>query len=467
MFLFSDVTLWLEQTWAWDSEYLSLTINTRDHCAVDPIIFQMSDPRKGASRKVRHLASKMQGYEELHHHARLALRLPEPGTDFSFLAADHGNADEKAAKRKDEDAIAAVNKAKHISEEKMESLSSDVYKLEKQVAQLHLELAAEKLAKHNALANALVLETELQAVRTQSEVERSVSSMALKAMETSLHRNTGEVEALEAQLLDLKDENTNLNGILDLVRQQGEAASCETADDIDEDMSDDGFGHEVFDAQETGPGQACASKKVASNGHDNGAMQMHEVRMQMPLFSADFVEKFQSFLNVDPVKTGFALCDESGAILWCNTELTEYIGYMEEDVRWCRWQSFLCVPGTDEQAIQRVHSCIKQRAPLSSCLQICREDGRIVWMHVRMEPSIMSNTARNEEVSVLLLCMHPASSTESSSEQQAEILEAAMIHGLDCIDVISRGFPVQDTSVRRNAAVQNGNGHVPWRAVAS
>lgn len=479
----------------WDSEYLSLTVIAQDmdstcaldfcrmstgvssesadaksigshfetqqsHSLLDPACSQTSDPRTRILDETKRWDAKTQEHEELHHHDRLALKLPEPGTDFAFLAADHEDADKAAAGCKGVNATTqqdAASKAMQ-SEETMESNSRHVLELRQQIAQLHLELAVEQSAKRSARAHAQALAKELQAVQAQSGIERSVSSMALQAMEASLYRKTGELEALQAEMFELKEENNNLNGILDLVRQQGEAAPSEDAsDDAHESLSDDGFGHENADIQETRLEHSNGGKQGAFRPHSNGAMQVQESRMRMPLVSADVVERFRTYFSVDPVKTGFALCDESGAILWCNTRLTDAIGYKEEDLRWCRWPSLLCAPGTDEQAIERVHLRIKQRAPLSSCLQLCRQDGGIVWMHVRMEPAVISDGARDQDIPVFLLCVQPATDMERSSEQQAQVLEAAVIHGLDCVDVLSCGFPVQDTRMRRSA----GNGDMP------
>lgn len=477
----------------WDSEYLSLIINAQDmdatcaldlrrmstgvssesayakligshyekqerHSLLDPACSQTGDTQTRISDETQRRDDKTQGHEELHHHDRPALKLPEPGTDFAFLAADHEEADKAAAGRKSVNVMTqqhAASKARQ-SEETVESHSSDVLELRQQIAQLHLDLAVEQSAKLSARAHAQALAKELQAVQAQSGIERSVSSMALHAMEASLHRKTGELDALQAEIFELKEENNNLNGILDLVRRQGEAAPSE-ADDAHEILSDDGFGHEVADAQEAGLVHPNGGKQASFRPHSNGAMQVQESRMRMPLVSADLVQKFRAYFDVDPVKTGFALCDESGAILWCNTRLTDAVGYKEEDLRWCRWPSFLCAPGTDEQAFELVHLRIKQRAPLSSCLQLCCQDGGIIWMHVRMEPAVISDAAGDQDIPVFLLCVQPASDVEGSSEQQAEVLEAAMIHGLDCVDVLSCGFPVQDTRIRPSA----GTGDLP------
>lgn len=179
------------------------------------------------------------------------------------------------------------------------------------------------------------------------------------------------------------------------------------------------------------------------------------------------------------------MCDESGAILWCNSLFTDAVGYGGDmHVRCCRWQSFLCALSADAQATAHVDDCIKQRAALSSCLQVCRSDGRLEWMQVRMEPAFVSNGARNDEVTVLLLAMSaaaaPAASsgesattkavgagskaTGDSAEAAAQVLEAAMIHGLDCIEVMSRGFPVHDAlapPASKSAAPLHSSGSAP------
>jgi len=425
----------------------------RDHTSLHAI-FQKACAQKRALNELGCGHDDAHGLEELHHHHRSEGKKPDPGTDFAFLAAEH---DGEAGNAKANPL--AANKVRQQQQQMKTSSASEVERLRAQVAQLQLELTVEKSAKHSAHAHAIALSAELEAACNQSAVEREVSSIALQAMEASLRRQVCAAEALQVQVEELKEENASLNGILDLVRQQGEGA-FEGEDDAWERMSDDGFGHDVVDI-----GEASTAEPAAGGTHANGTGTVHVARgrMWMPIVSAEVVEKFQALFDVEPVATGFVLCDESGAILWCNSLFTDAVGYGREHMQCCRWQSFLCAPGADAQARAHVDECIKQRAALSSCLQVCRADGRLVWMQVRMEPAFISNGARNDEVTVLLLAVRAAAAlatrsssgstatngmgahaTADSAEEAAQVLEAAMIHGLDCIDIMSRGFPVHD-----------------------
>jgi hypothetical protein len=56
----------------------------------------------------------------------------------------------------------------------------------------------------------------LQSIFVQQEIERSVSSVALKTMESSLHRKTCEIESLLARMAQLTDETQTLRGMLEL-----------------------------------------------------------------------------------------------------------------------------------------------------------------------------------------------------------------------------------------------------------
>ena len=47
--------------------------------------------------------------------------------------------------------------------------------------------------------------------------------------------------------------------------------------------------------------------------------------------------------------TGFALCDENGAILWCNRHMTGDVGYKLRELQGCQWHKLLAGTDTDEQ----------------------------------------------------------------------------------------------------------------------
>ena len=59
-------------------------------------------------------------------------------------------------------------------------------------------------------------------------------------------------------------------------------------------------------------------------------------KLHVPLMASEIVEQFQMHFETEEVRTGFALCDDSGVILWNNHVLSEALGYKEQEMRWCR-----------------------------------------------------------------------------------------------------------------------------------
>jgi len=69
--------------------------------------------------------------------------------------------------------------------------------------------------------------------------------------------------------------------------------------------------------------------------------------LQRPMLSQDFVQRFVENFEVEDIAAGFALCDQAGAILWCNRHLATAIGYKDQEAYGCTWQSLLYGPASD------------------------------------------------------------------------------------------------------------------------
>jgi len=108
-----------------------------------------------------------------------------------------------------------------------------------------------------------------------------------------------------------------------------------------------------------------------------------------------------------------------------------------------------------------VHACIKQGRPLSTCLNVYRRDGSLVWLQVRMEHAEVTRE-ETEAVKVQLLCLLDVSpmmsrilanrdrvrdeSCADAAQQVSETQEEAIVHALDCIEMMSVGHPARDKS---------------------
>jgi hypothetical protein len=197
----------------------------------------------------------------LHPSRREAAKLAEPGIDFDFLTvADGGSVNASASvpaevavqrhakKEQVRQAQAAAQHsalrvsaaAKATAPHMAQVLAAERRKVEKLEELLEQEVTAKLNANASALAasaqNALLwrevkrleervdaqgkaLEAKAQALQSvfaQQEIDHSVSGVALKAMESSLHRKTCEIESLLARLAQLTDETLTLRGMLEL-----------------------------------------------------------------------------------------------------------------------------------------------------------------------------------------------------------------------------------------------------------
>ena len=91
-----------------------------------------------------------------------------------------------------------------------------------------------------------------------------------------------------------------------------------------------------------------------------------EKRMHLDVIEAPLVQGFSNEFEQDRVKTGFALCDSAGAILWSNALFLEATGYAKEQVVGCQWHTFLCGAQTDGSEVSRVRTMMQMCLPLSS-----------------------------------------------------------------------------------------------------
>jgi hypothetical protein len=208
-----------------------------------------------------HAALLARDHSALHPSRREAAKLAEPGIDFDFLiVADGGSVNASASvpaevavqrhakKEQVRQAQAAAQHsalrvsaaAKATAPHMAQVLAAERRKVEKLEELLEQEVTAKLNANASALAasaqNALLwrevkrleervdaqgkaLEAKaqaLQSVLAQQEIDHSVSGVALKAMESSLHRKTCEIESLLARLAQLTDETLTLRGMLEL-----------------------------------------------------------------------------------------------------------------------------------------------------------------------------------------------------------------------------------------------------------
>jgi PAS domain-containing protein len=208
-----------------------------------------------------HAALLAQDHSALHPSRREAAKLAEPGIDFDFLTvADGGSVNASASvpaevavqrhakKEQVRQAQAAAQHsalrvsaaAKATAPHMAQVLAAERRKVERLEELLEQEVTAKLNANASALAasaqNALLwrevkrleervdtqglaLEAKAQALQSvfaQQEIDRSVSGVALKAMESSLHRKTCEIESLLARLAQLTDETQILKGMLEL-----------------------------------------------------------------------------------------------------------------------------------------------------------------------------------------------------------------------------------------------------------
>jgi hypothetical protein len=75
-------------------------------------------------------------------------------------------------------------------------------------------------------------------------------------------------------------------------------------------------------------------------------------------------------------------CRLQGAITCGLTRATHGVVCACVQVFGCAWQSLLCGLASDAQEVEHVHACIHLGRPLSSCLNVYRRDGSLVWMQV-------------------------------------------------------------------------------------
>ena len=257
------------KAWRWECDFLSLTI-VRDALREHACLEAARLPKLGGSRlgcKCLDDADSLGAgtwQQRITSLVRWTLRqgwalgseLAEPGTDFDFLTvADEAGARVAAAcpadtalmrhaqqEQKRQAQAAAQHSALHAgaAPHVSQMLAAERRKVERLEHLLERETAAKLNANARALAasaqNTLLsrqvkrlqetleaqsttLEAKTQALQSlfsQQEIDRSVSAVALKAMESTLHRKTCEIETLLARVAQLSDETQTLKGMLDM-----------------------------------------------------------------------------------------------------------------------------------------------------------------------------------------------------------------------------------------------------------
>ena len=225
-----------------------------------------------------HAALLEREHSALHPSRREAAKLAEPGIDFDFLTvADVGSVNASASVPADvavqrhakkeqvrqaqaaaqHSALRVSAAAKATAPHMAQALAAERRKVERLEELLEQEATAKLNANASALAasaqNALLwrevkrleervdtqgkaLEAKAQALQSvfaQQEIDRSVSVVALKAMESSLHRKTCEIESLLARLAKLTDETQTLRGMLELGASSSDNQGSSSSDTQD------------------------------------------------------------------------------------------------------------------------------------------------------------------------------------------------------------------------------------------
>ena len=348
------------------------------------------------------------------------------GTDFGFLTGETQDAMLEEVDGPSAAAAAAAVAACHaelqISAEKFNSLRSEVWRLEQLVVAEQTAFSRRNTSMRSSHHSIAML-------------ERLQAGSSLRDFEDE------QQDSLPAKMAVLEQEKAHLSQMLSRLRQL----------EVDKDNIATPSSEEESNAHFTSPVEPESHAEPCMVNQSQTDCLQPSPQKHLPVMSVEAVHNFRSHFEMEQVGTGFALCDDSGAILWCNQAFTEAVGYDEDQIRWCRWQSVLCGPETDEKEVTRVYSCVKHGTPLSTCLRLHREDQRVVWMQVRMEAAFLDPRAR-----VLLLCLADVSSEivlKSESDVHGgqglgtclqpmlAIQEETIIHALDCCELMAFGFP--------------------------
>ena len=175
----------------------------------------------------------------------------------------------------------------------------------------------------------------------------------------------------KAAMADAETVRKQFNSMLAIVTSsapdEDDAGSCFP----DDDMMVDGWDS----APQQGLGGHHVMQMMASQKHSEGHLDSttqasiygaSRKRMHLDVIEAPLVQGFSNKFEQDRVKTGFALCDSVGAILWSNTLFSEATGYAKEQVVGCQWHTFLCGAQTDGSEVSRVRTMMQMCLPLSS-----------------------------------------------------------------------------------------------------
>ncbi|EKX42418.1 hypothetical protein GUITHDRAFT_111696 [Guillardia theta CCMP2712] len=385
----------------------------------------------------------------------------EPGTDFGFLDlvsnsssdAQSDDVRKEVAEVEDvqalrdriyelQDLLLEKDKAVKAAEQKSLRAEIDADNFQRLLVQQASALAASQAAyaalrsQHQIEVKRLQQEnlrksTELDSLRRDVDVERAVNAAALKCLENTLNDKFEVIDFLQNTVNDLMGEKKELNQLLDMV-----TSNVDIEEEVDDD---DGFGHSEWDESEK------------TKSRESSLPLQPLVQDEIPIFTEEVIADFdRAIMEEDTITSGFCLCNEDGAIVWCNDVFLDISGYEKEEVIGCPWISFLCGPESDEDDVAEISQCIREQASSSACIRGYREDRSLFWMQVRLEPVQIYHKTHELRGSILCvddvsdMMMKVLSSNSEDNIRDPEILEVAeelsqsqersIIAGLDAIE---------------------------------
>eukprot|EP00960_Hanusia_phi_P077089 768647-Hanusia_phi.AAC.8 len=462
-------------SWMWDTDSIDFYI---DVAAVSkhPALIKSGSPMcvdvigscssnktmAGSFRQLLGLTLEKDGLDSMS--SRLATLIKdEPGTDFGFLDLEGVTSTSSDVQREEvrkdvaqvddvqalrdrvyelQDQLLEKDKAVKVAEERSLRAEIGADNFQRLLVQQASALAASQAAyaalrsQHQSEVKRLQQENlkksaELDNLRRDVDVERAVNAAALKCLENTLNDKFEVIDFLQNTVNDLMGEKKELNQLLDMVTSN--------VDMKEEDDDDDGFGHAEWDEREQ------------VNSNEPSLPLQHLMQKEIAIFTEEVISDFdRAIMEEEPITSGFCLCDDDGAIVWCNDVFLSITGYDKEEVIGCPWISFLCGPESDEDDVAEISQCIREQASSSACIRGYREDRSLFWMQVRLEPVQIYHEVHElrgsilcvDDVSEMMLKVLSSSSEENIrdpeilevAEELSQSQERSIIAGLDAIE---------------------------------